>query len=200
LILAYEFHSFGLGTTIFFTAVYALDAIVEYHTLRRDTVKTTFNMGDFTLQDWQSLYILSGQPIWDLISIFPFDLLPFQGSEYMLLIRLIRVPRLAAIMSRSPIYSAIIRMLEHALAIGEAFQGIFSLTFLLCMYLHVQACIISIMGRVSGSSNPIFQAQYERSSTIEIYTWSLFQAVGNTFPLTYRYVFLFVWCAVTTYS
>jgi hypothetical protein len=188
LILAYELDSLQIVTTIFLTAIFMADMAIDYHTLRMDKLPRdqTFKLAEVTIQDWQRLYRNSWQPLLDIISIFPFDLLPVNDAMYFMLLRFIRVRRLAGIMMTSPIYKSVKKGLEEALGIGQAFSGIFSLTFLLCAYLHIQACIISIMGRISGVNNPTYYAQQEGASKLEIYTWSLFQAVGNTFPLTYR--------------
>ncbi|KAJ3402078.1 anaphase-promoting complex subunit Hcn1, partial [Chytridiales sp. JEL 0842] len=95
------------------------------------------------------------------------------------------LPQLVKVMLRSPIHAHIKKSLEKSLGIGQAFSGIFVLLFVLCAYLHIQSCIIVILATffdVGGS----WMANHKSASIFAKYTWSLFQAVGNTFPLTYK--------------
>jgi hypothetical protein len=173
--------SHQLTITIMTTIVFMMDTWVDIHTIRPEQLPQGTGK-NLNLRQWKLKYLSSWQPYVDFVIALPLDLLPLYNAQYFLLIRLLRLPKLGQIMSRSPIYVWIRQGLEKALGIGQAFSSIFALMFLLSAYLHFQSCILIMLAKAFGYTNPILFG----TTNFEQYTWSLFQAVGNTFPLTYR--------------
>ncbi|KAJ3239784.1 Potassium voltage-gated channel sub H member 7 [Chytriomyces hyalinus] len=137
-----------------------------------------------TLRDWQQHYLRTAF-LADILTAFPYELMPFHDSYYFWIIRCIRVYKLPNLLSDSPYCVILRKRLEKALGIGQTFSGIFPLTFGLCAFLHVQACVLFFVGRLCQFSNSII-AQIEFKNSFEQYTWGLFTAIGNTFPLFYK--------------
>ncbi|KAJ3211903.1 anaphase-promoting complex subunit Hcn1, partial [Entophlyctis luteolus] len=171
--------SFSIVLVILFTIDTALEAL----TLRAShpalsSVKTP------SLKDWQAHYF--SHLFWiDLISTFPFEFLSVPGADYMLAIHLLRLYKLPNILIYSPKFIAIRKALESALGIGQTFSGIFPLMFALCIFLHIETCAIFLVGNWADFSNAAI-AQVQFKSLGDQYTWALFNAVGNTFPMTYK--------------
>ncbi|ORY48994.1 hypothetical protein BCR33DRAFT_15635 [Rhizoclosmatium globosum] len=125
------------GYSVVLSIVFLFDTLLESITLRaKHPALARFK--EPTLKDWQAHYFATNF-IADSITIFPFELLPVAGAEYLHLVRLIRVYKLPHIMATSPKFISMRKGLEKALGIGQAFSGIFPLMFCLCAFLHVQA-------------------------------------------------------------
>ncbi|KAJ3403393.1 anaphase-promoting complex subunit Hcn1, partial [Chytridiales sp. JEL 0842] len=192
-----------IRVTVAITVLYAADILVDLHTIRLEAIPKGAQ-NTFFLRDWRKLYFRSWKPVFNVLQVLPFDLIPFDNSRHMILLRFLRLSKLVEIMTRSPAYAWIRKYLEKSLGIGQAFSSIFNLTFFLGAYLHFQSCIIVLMSKMSEFPNPIVLA----GTVFDQYTWSLFQAVGNTFPLTYRpttvseqwVTLLFVICGAAMYA
>ncbi|KAJ3332334.1 hypothetical protein HDU76_000563 [Blyttiomyces sp. JEL0837] len=183
IMLAFEVRGGQIAITVILTILYTIDSCVEFMTFRYDH-SCMKNLSSPNLAIWHSYYLRNHAFI-DLITSIPFDLLPIPSGQDLLLIRVLRTSRLPAIMMRSPVYRALRTSLEVWLGIGQAFSGIFALIFALAAFLHFQACMLFFVGRSENFSNPII-ADTVHSSRWEKYTWALFQAVGNTFPMVYK--------------
>ncbi|KAJ3349614.1 anaphase-promoting complex subunit Hcn1 [Entophlyctis luteolus] len=167
----------------FIFVIFGVDTIVESVTLRSSHSALSSKKTP-SLKDWQAYYF-SGLFWIDLISTFPFEFLPIAGADYLLSIHLIRLYKLPSILISSPMFISMRKNLESALGIGQTFSGIFPLMFALCAFLHIETCAIFLVGTWADFSNTaIAQVQYK--SPGDQYAWALFNAVGNTFSMTYN--------------
>ncbi|KAJ3236044.1 anaphase-promoting complex subunit Hcn1, partial [Chytriomyces hyalinus] len=159
------------------------DIAVEFATFRKNHPAISA-LEKPRLRDWQIYYLKTGFCL-DLVSAIPFELLPVREQEFLWGLRLLRLYKLPRIFSTSPKFAAIRKSLESSLGIGKTFSGIFSLLFCLAIFLHLEACILFLAGRLNDFSNAtIATVQYK--DTFEKYIWALFTATGNTFPLYYK--------------
>ncbi|KAJ3112557.1 hypothetical protein HK100_002296, partial [Physocladia obscura] len=163
--------SFGIsvhwGYSALLSTTFAIDTVVEMCTLRDNHHAMTV-LKNRKLTNWQSHY-LRNNFIVDFISIIPFEMLPVSGNTYLFAIRFLRVYKLPHIMNTCPKFIALRKSLESMLGIGQTFSGIFPLMFALCAFLHVESCALFLAGALTGFSNS-----------------AIAQAVGNTFPMTYK--------------
>ncbi|KAJ3329726.1 hypothetical protein HDU76_007286 [Blyttiomyces sp. JEL0837] len=123
----------------------------------------------------------------DLITVVPWDaIFYFIPNWYLLLyIKLIRLRYLGGILRSSPYYRALRRSLEDFLGVGQSFSTIFYLAGALVAFLHLEACGIFLLARLTGYTySPIGDVQY--SPVGAQYSYAIFQAVANTFPLAYK--------------
>ncbi|KAI8618372.1 hypothetical protein BC830DRAFT_1109227 [Chytriomyces sp. MP71] len=169
--------------SLILTAVFAVDTLLEFVTFRASKVVMKANEIP-SLRDWQRHYLKSGFLL-DLVAAIPFELLPVELSNILWLLRLLRVRHLPGIMTHSPYYISLRKNVLSILGIGHTFSGIFSLTLCLCAFLHLQACAIFWAGRLNDYSNASIAAVQNESIGSQ-YSWALFTATGNTFPLFYR--------------
>ncbi|KAJ3119577.1 anaphase-promoting complex subunit Hcn1 [Physocladia obscura] len=187
---------------VFLSVAFFFDTIIESFT-PRITDGAMSLIKNPTLSDWQRHYFLNNFII-DMISAVPFELFPISGSFYLIVIRFLRIYKLPHIMAVSPKFIALRKFFESALGIGQTFSGIFPLMFALCLFLHIESCALFLVGTLADFSNSgIAQVQFKRIG--DQYTWALFnvcaffstknyvelfffviQAVGNTFPMTYK--------------
>ncbi|KAI8829898.1 hypothetical protein BJ741DRAFT_712574 [Chytriomyces cf. hyalinus JEL632] len=169
--------------SILLSVIFSVDTAMSFYTMRYHKGILTINKKP-SLRDWQQHYLRTSFLV-DILTAFPYELMPFRDSYYFWIIRCIRVHKLPNILSDSPYCVILRKRLEKALGIGQTFSGIFPLTFGLCAFLHVQACVLFFVGRLCQFSNSII-AQIEFKNSFEQYTWGLFTAIGNTFPLFYK--------------
>ncbi|KAJ3404173.1 hypothetical protein HDV05_007316, partial [Chytridiales sp. JEL 0842] len=184
-IVTFEVERYRLMCSVLSLVVYTSDITIQFYTFRPEKLAKDFSqiLKQSTLRDSQQHYLQSWRPFWDLVGVFPLDLIPFAGSEYCLLLRLLRTVKLVDIMIRSPIYNNIGSNLGEALGLGPSFSGMFALAFGLLAFLHVQACTISLFSRLA---NYVSLEIPKNSSHIEHYSYSLMYAVGNVFYVNYK--------------
>ncbi|KAJ3223954.1 hypothetical protein HDU81_008822 [Chytriomyces hyalinus] len=175
----YAHWSYSVILSIAFTA----DIIIEFITFRKTHPSITA-LESPSLRDWQ-IYYLKHEFILDLLSAFPFEMLPIPDAEYLWAIRILRLHKLPRILAASPKFAAIRKYLETVLGIGKTFSGIFSLGFCLAVFLHWQACLLFLAGRLTDFSNSAIQFVQDKN-LVDQYIWALFTATGNTFPVLYR--------------
>ncbi|KAJ3086965.1 anaphase-promoting complex subunit Hcn1, partial [Physocladia obscura] len=120
----------------------------------------------------------------DLITVFPLELLPIPNSEYLWVIRLFKVHKLHRAIMTSPIYKQFRFKMQNAFKIGHSASLVFPLGFIFFVFLHVEACIIFLGGRLNGYSNSDI-AFVENSGFWGRYSWSLHKATANIFPSGY---------------
>ncbi|KAI9364842.1 hypothetical protein DFJ73DRAFT_956094 [Zopfochytrium polystomum] len=177
---AFSLGIFSVVFDIVITAIFVADSFIGFYTIRRvDESEAT------TLREWQARY-LARNLVLDVVTVLPLSWIPrLGGTELADFARLIRVVKLPAIALRNPFYVELRKVLERMMGLGQAFSGIFLLLFGLCVFLHVQACILFLSGRLMNFSNGPIQAIINQTQP-EQYAWSLFQAVGNIVPITYK--------------
>ncbi|ORY47830.1 camp-binding domain-like protein [Rhizoclosmatium globosum] len=137
-----------------------------------------------TLNSWRVHYLYNRLPV-DLITTFPFELLPVTGAEYLWAVRLLRMYKLAYIASTCPIYKHAKKQLLQYFKIGHSVSLIFPLTFIFLSFMHIQACSIFLAGRLLGFSNAEIDP-YKNQAFFDQYAWSLYMAATNMFPVGYH--------------
>ncbi|KAJ3399359.1 hypothetical protein HDU80_008011 [Chytriomyces hyalinus] len=165
------------------TVSYLLDSAVYLLTLKASHPAMQ-SLSHPTLNMWRRYYLRHGFAI-DLLTSFPFELLPITEAPYLFIIRLLRLYKLPLIFMTSPVYIKTLKMMQNALGIGQTVAVIFPLTFWFCIFLHIQACALFLIGRLTGFQNGELLIIQDKT-ILEKYTWGLFSAVGNTFPMTYK--------------
>ncbi|KAJ3264655.1 hypothetical protein HDU77_007846 [Chytriomyces hyalinus] len=145
--------------SIIVTVVFAVDCFLSCFTIRRSH-HAMQSIKNATLRHWQSYYFTHGFVI-DLITSFPFELLPYEYSHFLWCIRMLRAYKLSEMAFVSP----------TSLAFQKTMEGM--------------ACVLYLFGRIYEGSNDEI-GEIINASIWEQYTWAMFQAVANTFPLAYR--------------
>jgi hypothetical protein len=99
----------------------------------------------------------------DLIATFPIDLCITSHWGFLFLyLRLLRLSNVPKLIARSPYYKNMRRSLEEYLGLGQAISAIFIFGGLLLSWLHIQACAIYLLGRVTDF-------RYSTAWTVRIY-------------------------------
>ena len=180
--IAFDISFNHIPFTVIIGLIYFCDSVINFYTIRS---KDHFAPEAQSLTAWQQYYIRSSLAF-DIITCFPFAVFPWgKHANVFLMLHLLRVSRLSTIMGTSPIFSRLRAALEKFLGIGQAFSSIFSLVFVLCAFLHLQACFIFFFSKLEGYSNAQVKP-YENASPGAQYSFALFIAVGNTFFMGYR--------------
>ncbi|KAI8832224.1 hypothetical protein BJ741DRAFT_667246 [Chytriomyces cf. hyalinus JEL632] len=170
--------------SIALSLIFAMDNFVTFMTVQ-PRPKLLRIVKNPTLKDWQKYYLKTNFVV-DFIATVPFELIPYGDCHYLWVIRCIRVYKLPRTISGSPYFMLMRKKVETMLGIGQTFSGFFPLMFTLCAFLHVQACVLFFIGRLSQFSNSVI-AQVQHRSDFDKYVWALFTAVGNTFPVFYKF-------------
>ncbi|KAJ3223956.1 hypothetical protein HDU81_008824, partial [Chytriomyces hyalinus] len=184
--------------SIFLTVIFLLDVILEFLTFRKSRLTCADSKTVFSLRDWQ-LHYLKTTFILDLVSSIPFELIDSEHAEYLWIIRFLRLYKLTGIMATNPKFVAIRKTIQSALGIGQTFSVVFPLMFCLCAFLHLQACALFLVGRLQGFTNQSI-AEVQFDALAAKYTWAIYTAVGNTFPMFYRPSSTMEKCVVIAFS
>ncbi|KAI9335328.1 cyclic nucleotide-binding-like protein [Obelidium mucronatum] len=164
-----------VGYSVIVTIVHLFDCFVEFFTIRKQ----------MSLKEWQLHYLKHGFFI-DLITSIPFERLIISNeSTFFWSIKLLRLHKLPRILSTSPIYAHLLKRVQSALGVGQAVILILPLTLVFCYFLHFQACVLFLGGRLAEFTNDDI-SKYEHASLSSRYTWSLLAAVGNVFQVGYK--------------
>ncbi|KAJ3229208.1 Potassium voltage-gated channel sub H member 7 [Chytriomyces hyalinus] len=89
-------YSIGLSTTFFLDTLFTL--LTKYN-----HPKLLLTTNAPTLYEWQKLYVRTAFPL-DVLTIIPFELLHTEASEYLWLVRCIRIYKLPHVISTSPLF------------------------------------------------------------------------------------------------
>ncbi|KAI8838255.1 cyclic nucleotide-binding-like protein [Chytriomyces cf. hyalinus JEL632] len=167
------------------TTLFGLDTVISFTTLRT-TNPAMQALKSPTLKDWQLHYLKHGLLI-DVITTIPLEIIsvPLAPASILWLIKLLRLYKLPQIMSVSPWYLKALKSLTTFFGIGHSVAVIFPLFFIFCAFLHLQSCALFFMARVYPSSDWDVISD-TLPSLFDQYTWALYFAVGNTFPLSYK--------------
>ncbi|KAJ3099912.1 anaphase-promoting complex subunit Hcn1, partial [Physocladia obscura] len=165
---------FNFNLPIEYSAILT-DLLLDYNTLRKYHPSMQA-IKDCTIKDWRSHYFNTTFTI-DFITSFPFELLPIPDAHYLSTIRMLRLYKLPRILTTSSRYTKIQKKLQAMLGIGDS------------------ACSLFLAARLYKFDN-VETVQLSSGSLFTQYTWGLFtnkvyikktlQAVGNTFPMTYK--------------
>ncbi|KAJ3351876.1 hypothetical protein HDU83_008509 [Entophlyctis luteolus] len=183
--------------SLILTVLFLCDTFVELITFRASEVAIV-DRNFPTLNDWQRQYLRT-HFIVDGLSSIPFELLPIPFVEYLWIIRCLRLYKLPRIMSESPRFIAIRKRMIKAMGIAQTFSTIFNHVFVLCAFLHVQSCTIFLLARITGFTNVDIQ-DIQDKSIFEKYSYSLYLATGNTFPILYHPISMIERLVVVLYS
>ncbi|KAJ3416612.1 hypothetical protein HDV05_000894 [Chytridiales sp. JEL 0842] len=126
--------------------------------------------------------------ILDIIGVLPFDIIFWRMpySEILMILRLLMIRNVYSIMLHSPLYSKLSTMLQKTLGVGISFMSIFMLTFLLVVFMHLQACIVFMFGKFTNFE-AISWRPYDfviKQEVANQYIWSVFNSVANVYPVT----------------
>ncbi|KAJ3218421.1 anaphase-promoting complex subunit Hcn1 [Dinochytrium kinnereticum] len=157
IMVAFDVNSFQREFTITTSVIFLSDSILQSLTIRSDKIDQS------SLRLWILRYLAHNLLI-DIITIIPFDLLPFGGSDYLLFLRYLRVMRLHEILKKSPIYVKLRYFLEKRMGIGETYFGFFVLFAVIIMSLHVQACAYWTAGRLANFSSTSIKTVQNRTA------------------------------------
>ncbi|KAJ3019498.1 anaphase-promoting complex subunit Hcn1 [Thoreauomyces humboldtii] len=125
----------------------------------------------------------------DIVTILPFKLMisaNVSNIDCILLLRLLRLRRLYPIVASNPIFAAASRGIQHFSGLGGSFMSVWLFGGLLLVYLHLYACGVFLMGELTDfASWETTELETVRTkSPGNQYTWAVFSAIGNTFPIT----------------
>ncbi|KAJ3070728.1 hypothetical protein HDU98_006249 [Podochytrium sp. JEL0797] len=106
--ISYEVH-LPLAYTIFITVIYMFDTLLETITIRvSHPAMTTLHGKGFII---------------DLITIFPFELIPVDGADYLWIVRMLRLYKLPTILNTNAQYSLFVKKASGMLGIGQTAVG-----------------------------------------------------------------------------
>ncbi|KAJ3216102.1 hypothetical protein HDU81_001174, partial [Chytriomyces hyalinus] len=157
--------------SIIVTVVFAVDCFLSCFTIRRSH-HAMQSIKNATLRHWQSYYFTHGFVI-DLITSFPFELLPYEYSHFLWCIRLMRVYKLSQMAFISPTSLALQKTME-GMGLGSSLTVLVPLTVISLIFFHLQACVLYLFGRIFEGSNDEI-GEIINASILEQYTWAMFQ-------------------------
>ncbi|KAJ3092161.1 anaphase-promoting complex subunit Hcn1, partial [Physocladia obscura] len=180
--------SYEVQLSVAFSAIISVRNIVDIF-LELVTFKSNHSAMKFlALQDktmkFLRQYYLKTNFFIDFLTVIPFELIPIANSEYFWIIRLLKVHKLYRTVTTSPIYKKIRLQMQTIFKIGHSSSLVFPLSFIFLVFLHTEACIIFLGGRLNGYSNSDISC-VENANFWEKYTWSLHKATANIFPSGY---------------
>ncbi|KAJ3022117.1 UNVERIFIED_CONTAM: anaphase-promoting complex subunit Hcn1, partial [Siphonaria sp. JEL0065] len=171
------------GYSCIVTIKNTLDICLELTTMRLSHPAMT-KILDPTMNDWREHYFKT-MFFADIVSVFPFELLPVEGAHYLWAIRLLRMHKLGHQMKSSPIASQLQKSLLRLCGISQAVSPIIPLATVFLLFMHVQACVIFLAGRLFEFSNHEIEP-YKDAGIFSQYMWSLHMSATNIFPLGYH--------------
>ncbi|KAI9092121.1 hypothetical protein DFS34DRAFT_310595 [Phlyctochytrium arcticum] len=123
----------------------------------------------------------------DIITTLPFDLIfGYQTTMpwTLTLIRLLRLYDIYSIASSNPFYAHFSSWLQNIFGVGGSFISVWIFGGLLVVYLHLYACGMFLMGQITDYESWKLIPSVLADGFARQYTWGLFSAVANTFPIT----------------
>ncbi|KAI9338210.1 hypothetical protein BDR26DRAFT_919486 [Obelidium mucronatum] len=177
--------------TLFITFVFSANTFMSTITPQSQNVHEMCSFREYesmrpSLSGWFNYYICTWLVV-DVIASLPFDLLfpDTPHSKYLLLLRLLRFYELPNIISRCAIYRKLKYKLEEHIGIG--ISKVLPIAVVIFFYIHFNACSMYLAGGVEGFVGwRGLWPQFEEAGSHQIYTWTLFQAVGNIFPMSFK--------------
>ncbi|KAJ3020733.1 UNVERIFIED_CONTAM: hypothetical protein HDU68_009997 [Siphonaria sp. JEL0065] len=160
-----------------------LDIALELITMRFNHPAME-NVKDPNMSDWREYYCKRVLAI-DIITVFPFELLPVEGAHYLWAFRLLRIHKLPFIARTSPILAKLRKLIFSTIGVGQAVYPIFPMACILFLFMHFQACVIFLAGRLFEFSNDEIEP-YKDAAIFDQYMWSLYMSATNIFPLGYH--------------
>ncbi|KAI8619764.1 cyclic nucleotide-binding-like protein [Chytriomyces sp. MP71] len=138
-----------------------------------------------TLRVWFGEYVTSQLAI-DVISLVPFDIVFWNPRLRMLgIFRLVRLVRLPRIFQRCAIFRQAQNKIEEIIGIGAS--KTLPIAFCIFCFMHFNACATYYTAKLSGFVGwESVWPQFAGASTVQVYTWTMFQAVGNLFPMSFK--------------
>ncbi|KAI9343537.1 hypothetical protein BDR26DRAFT_858279 [Obelidium mucronatum] len=175
---------------------YALDTLVNLITPKKPP-KTDIRVHAKRphLQEWMMFYIWKHWPV-DVITIIPWLVLipEWHLGLPLTILCLLRTSRIPQTGARCPFVLQTYHKIENIVGIGNILVRILPVGLAVITFIHLQSCVIYYVGKLSGF--PTWNTQFdhwrlyvggiESASEEERYVWMLYQAVGNTFPMTFK--------------
>ncbi|KAJ3108203.1 hypothetical protein HK100_003467 [Physocladia obscura] len=188
--------------SVIITIIFLLESIIALITPQPTIYNALFGLKEFesfrpTLYNWMQKWV-GWSAIVEVVTIIPFELLVEPGNTslisgrggvatLMLMIRLIRLIRIPQMCRRCAIYTRLECEIDKL--VGMSVSKVVPILIGMIFFLHYNACSVYYFGQIGGFVG-WNQFDIDTNSTItnlsQIYSWSLFQAVGNMFPHSYN--------------
>ncbi|KAI9338250.1 hypothetical protein BDR26DRAFT_436948 [Obelidium mucronatum] len=123
----------------------------------------------------------------DALSIIPFEIIleKIPEAKWLSLFHLLRMYRLPSMMSRCAIFKRCRTKLEGKMGMG--ISTVIPIAIVIFYFIHVNACFMYLIGKSTGFigwSAVWFEAN--TANLVDTYIWTIFQAVGNLFPMSFK--------------
>ncbi|KAI9204730.1 uncharacterized protein BJ171DRAFT_599131 [Polychytrium aggregatum] len=164
------------------TAMYFVDLLLDFYTVQLvDGVAVS-------LAESRTMFIKHNLVL-SLVTMLPFDIIlenTIQNADTLLLLKLLKIFPFSKIVSQNPIYHALSKGFQRITGVGVSFMSIFLFGGLLLVFIHLHACSIFLMGRLMNYSTPTWNnfVPILNKDVGSQYTWAVFTAISNTFPVT----------------
>lgn len=186
--LAASFEKFDIEPHLLdvcFSVPFLVDIFFNFYTTK------IIEDGEISVKLSRKIY-LKGSFILDLISVIPLEYIveyavpTFEYPEVLLLVKLVRLHSFSKIVNCNPLFGEISKIFQKVIGVGSSFMSIFLFGGLLVVYLHLHACSIFLVGKLEHFST---KSWHDLHHVVEKdlsgqYTWSIFSAISNTFPVT----------------
>ncbi|ORY43511.1 hypothetical protein BCR33DRAFT_766680 [Rhizoclosmatium globosum] len=177
-----------------YTIVYLLDSIASLLTPQSKLKSQIYNIREFeqmrpSLYEWTRIWY-TGYFLFDLFSVIPFswflhEIAPFNGTEFFMIFRLIRVIRLPVIIARCSHYRRIRILFEKMFGVGGS--KIAPIGLGIYFFIHYNACSLYYSARTNGFVGwETFWFELKTANLWESYTLAFLLGVGNMFPMSFK--------------
>lgn len=164
--------------------IYTFDSIVSFNLL---SIKDGEIATDLKITRRNYMYKML---LFDVITTIPFDAI-FQStwsqSETLLITHVPRAAfRLFSCIQNNPYFVLLGKTFLQTFQLGASFMSMFFLGGLLVVYIHLHACTYFLVGRWTNFSSSTWGLldSVLKSPAGNQYSWAIFSAMGNTFPIT----------------
>ncbi|KAJ3244450.1 hypothetical protein HDU78_010994 [Chytriomyces hyalinus] len=188
----HTFSSFSMNSlSLWTTTLFAIDTLTNMLTPQPKNVNPMGNFREYELErpalnQWIQAWVRKSM-ILEIVSLVPFEFIfrHVENSEYLLLLGILRIYRIPTKISRNALFAKVRLSLERMMGMG--FFKVLPIAFGIFFLAHVDACVMYLIGRQSGFTGwAATWPQFEESNMYQIYTWTLFQALGNIFPMSFK--------------
>ncbi|KAJ3396966.1 hypothetical protein HDU92_001257 [Lobulomyces angularis] len=169
--------------SIILTTVYSMDVLIHFFKVARESNCI------LSLQTSRKIY-LKKKFIVQVISLIPYSIIfsSWKNREALTIFYLIGVFELFRIFTKNPIYLILTARFQKKFNFGASFMSMFSLGLMLLIFLHLHGCFYFLCGRMQSFQTQSWKLLEKEGilakSVGAQYTWSVFAAISNTFPVT----------------
>jgi len=186
--VAASFEKSGLDCvtiSVFISVIYFLDLIVCINRLLHEEDMPALNLSQ------SRRHYIRKKLLVHVAATIPFSLiLSLMGQsqklqDLVLITHFARVKELSSIMSYNAFHISSVHQIRRVLNVGVSFGTMILSGFLLVIFLHLHGCTYFYFGRIlEFSAESWQQITVLESPFLEQYSWAVFSAIGNTFPVT----------------